>query len=104
MFQFDDNFLQSAGLGDLPEDQKKAFLQDMNDELEFRVGTRLSEGMSDEQSSDFEKLIESADDQGVVKWLQTNRPNYKEVVAEELAKLKKEVFEGKDKILNSQNA
>lgn len=104
MFQLDDDFLQSVGLGDLPEDQKKAFLQDMYEELELRVGTRLSEGMSDEQLSDFEKLIEAADDQGAVQWLQDNRPNYKEVVAEELEKLKKEVLEGKEKILNSQGA
>lgn len=104
MFQLDDDFLQSVGLGNLPEDQKKAFLQDMYEELELRVGTRLSEGMSDEQLSDFEKLIESADDQGAVKWLQDNRPNYKEVVAEELEKLKKEVLEGKEKILGSQSA
>ncbi|HVI69676.1 MAG TPA: DUF5663 domain-containing protein [Magnetospirillaceae bacterium] len=103
MFQLDEDFLQSVGLGNLPADQKKAFLQHMYEELELRVGTKLSEGMTDEQLSGFEKLIENADDQGAVKWLQDNRPNYKDVVAEELEKLKKEVLEGKEKILNAQN-
>lgn len=101
MFQFDDKFLEELGLGGMPDDQKQAFLQHLLEELELRVGTRLSEGMSDEQLGDFEKLIDAGDQAGALKWLETNRPNYKEVVAEELDKLKKEVAESKDKILGA---
>lgn len=101
MFQLDDDFLQSVGLGDLPEEQKKAFLQDLYEELESRVGARLATGLSEEQLSQFEQLIENADDKGAVGWLEQNRPQYKEVVAEELDKLKQEVIAGKDKILNA---
>jgi len=99
MFQLDDNFLQSVGLGAMPADQKDAFLEHLYEELELRVGTRLSEGMSDEQLGDFEKLIDSNDEAGALKWLETNRPDYKQVVAEELEKLKQEVTSNKDKIL-----
>lgn len=101
MFNLDDDFLQSLGLGGLPDDQKQAFLQHLYEELELRVGTRLSEGMSDEQLSQFEKLIDSNDEQGALKWLETNRPNYKDVVAEELEKLKQEVAGNADKILGA---
>jgi hypothetical protein len=99
MFQLDENFLQSIGLGALPDDQKQAFLQHLYEELELRVGTRLSEGMTDEQLGEFEKLIEANDDKGALQWLETNRPNYKQVVAEELEKLKQEVIANKDRIL-----
>jgi len=46
MFQLDDQFLNDIGLGNLPDDQKKPFLQHIYDELELRVGTRLSDGMN----------------------------------------------------------
>lgn len=101
MFQFDDDFLQSVGLSGLPEDQKQAFVQDLYEELELRVGSRLAEGMSDDQLAEFEKHIEDADDKGAVQWLEQNRPTYKDVVAEELEKLKQEVIAGRDKILSS---
>lgn len=99
MFNLDDDFLQSLGLGALPEEQKKAFLQYLYEELELRVGTRLSEGMSDEQLSEFEKLIDANDEQSAIKWLEQHRPNYKDVVAEELEKLKQEITSNRDKIL-----
>lgn len=97
--QLDDNFLQDLGLGTMPDDQKQAFLQHLYEELELRVGTRLSEGMTDEQLLEFEKLIDANDQQGALTWLETNRPNYKQVVAEELEKLKKEVMDNRDKIV-----
>jgi hypothetical protein len=100
MFQFDDNFLQDLGLGDMPDEQKKAFLQHLYEELELRVGTRLSEGMSEQQLAGFEKLIDGNDEDGALGWLESNRPDYKAVVAEELEKLKQEVTSNKAKILS----
>lgn len=58
MFQLDDNFLQQVGLGDLPADQKQAFLAYFREQLELRVGTKLSEGLSDEQLAEFEAFID----------------------------------------------
>lgn len=104
MFLLDDAFLQSVGLNNLPEDQKQAFLQHLYEELELRVGTRLAEGMKDDQLTEFEKFIEQGDDKGAIQWLEQNRPAYKEVVAEELEKLKKEIVAGRDKILNAEAA
>ena len=77
MFQLDDKFLQDVGLGDLPEDQKKLFLDHFREQLELRVGTRLSEGLSDAQLEEFESFIDRKDDR-VNAWLATNVPNYEE--------------------------
>ncbi len=58
MFQIDDQFLQDVGLGNLPEEQKQAFLGYFREQLELRVGTKLSEGLSDAQLAEFEAFID----------------------------------------------
>lgn len=142
MFQLDDKFLEEVGLAAMPEEQKKAFLQYVYDELELRVGTRLSEGMSDAQLEEFESIIDRKDDvitawlaehvpdyhndqafgriqqatgldvndpglraeYTATKWLEVNRPDYRDVVASVLEELKKEISSSKDAILGNQPA
>lgn len=139
MFQLDDQFLQDVGLGGMPADQKQAFLQHIYSELELRVGTKLSEGLSDGQMAEFEAFIdrdaeaveqwfgahlpdyaeqqdyqqlknsapESASaldvlsEYGSLKWLELNRPDYRQVVAAELEKMKQEIIQNKDSILDT---
>ncbi len=139
MFQLDDKFLADIGLNDLPEDQKQAFLQHIYEELELRVGTKLSDGLSDEQLEQFEKVIDrdqatinswlqqfvpnyQADDvfqrmqkatnldsndpvlkaeYVATKWLEVNRPDYRQVVAQVLDELKREIIANRDAILGS---
>jgi hypothetical protein len=140
MFQLDDQFLQDIGLADLPDEQKKPFLQHVYDQLEYRVGVRLSEGMSDAQLEEFESIIDRkpevidawiaqyapdftnddlfgkiqassglpAEDPRVkaeyaaTKWLEVNRPDYRDVVASTLNDLKQEIGQNRDAILGSQ--
>lgn len=137
MFQLDDKFLADIGLNDLPDDQKQAFLQHIYEELELRVGTRLSDGLSDQQLEEFEKIIDR--DQPTIdawlaahvqdytndqvfqrmqqalnrdpadpvlraeyvatKWLEVNRPDYRDVVKLVLDELKGEIMANKDAIL-----
>jgi hypothetical protein len=139
MFQLDDQFLQDIGLAELPEDQRKPFLQHVYDQLEYRVGVRLSEGMSDAQLEEFEAIIDkkpevvdawvaqyapayqteelftkiqtasglAADDPLVkseyaaTKWLEVNRPDYRDVVAKTLEELKQEIIQNRDAILGT---
>lgn len=75
MFQLDDNFLQQVGLGDLPDDQKQAFLAYFREQLEFRVGTKLSEGLSDAQLSEFEAFIDRNMDI-TNQWIANNAADY----------------------------
>jgi len=77
MFQLDDKFLADIGLNDLPEDQKKPFLEHIYSELELRVGTKLSDGLSDAQLDEFEKIIDR-DETKITEWLATNAPNYQQ--------------------------
>ena len=77
MFQLDDKFLQDVGLGGLPDDQKKLFLDHFREQLELRVGTRLSEGLTDAQLAEFESFIDRKDD-NVNAWIAANVPKYEE--------------------------
>ena len=77
MFQLDDKFLQDVGLGSLPDDQKKMFLDHFREQLELRVGTKLSEGMSDAKLEEFEAFIDRKDDR-VQAWLSTHVPEYEQ--------------------------
>lgn len=91
MFKLDDNLLKELGLGELPPAEKNKMLGHIYETLEMRVGMTLAQQMSDEQLTEFESYIDSNDEAGALKWLETNFPNYKQVVADELEKLKAEI-------------
>lgn len=91
MFRLDDNLLQELGLGSLPASEKNKMLAHIYETLELRVGMKLAEQMSDAQLDEFESFIDRNDEAGALKWLETNFPNYKDVVADELEKLKGEI-------------
>jgi hypothetical protein len=91
MFKLDDNLLKELGLGDLPPVEKNKMLAHIYETLEMRVGMTLAQQMSDEQLNEFESFIDSNDEAGALKWLETNFPDYKQVVANELDKLKAEI-------------
>ena len=75
MFQLDDTFLEELGLGELPDAQKKAFLQHTYEQLEQRVGVQLSEGMTDAQLQEFEYIIDRNEEK-VRQWLAAHVPDY----------------------------
>ncbi len=91
MFKLDNTLLEELGLGSLPAEEKNRMLSHIYETLEMRVGMKLAEQMSNEQLDEFESFIDKNDEAGALKWLETNFPNYKQVVAEELEKLKTEV-------------
>lgn len=100
MFKLDNNFLKELGLDSLPAHEKNNMLAHIYETLEMRVGVRLASGMSDAQLDEFESYINKNDESGALKWLETNFPNYKDVVAEELGKLKEEVKASAPQILD----
>lgn len=139
MFQLDDKFLQDLGLEALPEDQRQAFLRHVYEELELRVGTKLSEGLDETQLEEFEGIIDKKEgaianwlqqyspnykqdelfvrlqkvsqadendeslknEYAATKWLEINRPSYRQVVATVLNDLKREIINNREAILNN---
>ena len=142
MFQLNEEFLKELGLDQLPEEQRKPFLQHIYSELELRVGEQLSQGMSEAQLDEFANIIDktpgvvegflakyapnyqqepmfqrllqasgaAADDTrlrdefAATKWLEVNRPDYRDVVAAVMGELKKEIIANRDAILGGMSA
>lgn len=99
MLKIDNSLLQEVGLGALPSAEKNSFLKHIYETLEMRVGIRLADQMSNQQLDEFERYFEAKDDAGAFKWLETNFPNYKEIVQQEFDKLKAEVAQSAPQIL-----
>lgn len=94
MLKLDNSLLDELGLGSLPEDQKRAMLQHIYETLELRVGTNLANQMTDQQLEEFEKFIDEGGDTNqpqALQWLETNLPNYKQVVNDVFEALKAEI-------------
>lgn len=84
MYKFDDNFLESVGLGSMPAEQKEAFLQYAQDQLEVRIGEKMSEGLSEDQLDEFEKIIDN-DQATLDKWIAGAGDYKNDVVYQKLA-------------------
>ena len=102
--------LDELGLAALPVNEKKLMLNHILDELEKRVGTNLASRMTETQLNEFEKLMPvETDDEATIKnkeqaalqWLEANFPDYKQVVSNELEKLKAEIKQLAPQILAS---
>lgn len=94
MLKLDNNLLEELGLGGLPDDQKKGMLQHIYETLELRVGTQLANQMTDKQLQEFEQFIDAGGEDNqtqALQWLETNLPDYKQVVNDVFEALKVEI-------------
>ncbi|MBQ6375744.1 hypothetical protein IJJ37_02345 [Candidatus Saccharibacteria bacterium] len=94
--EFDDNFLQEMGLASMPENQKQAFLDYVQEELEVRIGRRIAKGLTDVQLNEFD-LITDPDE--AAKWLEKNRPDYRDIVTRTIEEMKAEIKANRDKLI-----
>jgi hypothetical protein len=101
MMPFDNNLLVELGLGSLPDAEKNKMLEHIFSTLESRVGVNLAGRMSEEQLTEFEKFIETKNEKGAMQWLETNFPDYRQVVANEFDKLKNEIKQVAPQIIAS---
>jgi len=99
MIKLDDDLLQELGLAALPAEEKKKLLAHIYETLEMRVGMKLAERMSDAQLTEFEQFIDRNDEAGALHWLESNFPDYKDVVAAEFDVLKREIAQVAPQIL-----
>lgn len=129
--QLDDQFLADVGLGDMPDEQRAAFLRHVRDSLEMQVGDALAKSLSDAQLEEFEALIDRDGERvacwldehagdflsdplylrmasqigdratqaeiiceyAASKWLDVNRPDYRDVVSATFETLRSEIRE-----------
>ena len=101
MIKFNDELLTELGLNVLSEQEKTKMKAHIFETLEMRVGVRLAGNMTEDQLTELESYIQTKDEAGAFQWLETNFPNYREVVAEEFNNLKSEIKQVAPQILES---
>ncbi len=94
--EFDDNFLQEMGLTAMPEDEKQKFLDYIREELEIRIGERISRGLTEAQLNEFDTITDQAE---AAKWLEKNRPDYREIVTRTINEMKEEIRANREKLI-----
>ena len=90
-----EEFLQEVGLSAMPEAQKQDFLDYVKEELEVRIGERISKGLTEAQLNQFDML----DKAKAAEWLEINRPDYREIVAKTIDEMKSEIRANRDKLI-----
>ena len=95
---FDEQFLQEMGLSAMPEDQKQKFLDYVQEELEVRIGERISKGLTEDQLNEFDAI---ADQSEATKWLEKNRPDYREIVTRTINEMKDEIRANRAKLVGA---
>lgn len=93
---FDDKFLQEMGLSAMPEEQKQKFLDYIQEELEVRIGERIAKGLTEAQLNEFDQITDSAE---AARWLEKNRPDYREIVNRTIEEMKSEIRANRAKLI-----
>lgn len=94
--QFDEKFLQEMGLSAMPEGQKRAFLNYIQEELEVRIGERISKGLTEVQLNEFDLITDPSE---AAKWLEKNRPDYREIVDRTVEEMKQAIRASRNKLI-----
>ena len=94
--QFDENFLREMGLSAMPADKKQDFLNYIQEELEVRIGERISKGLTEAQLQEFDSLLGTEE---AAKWLEKNRPDYREIVNRSIEEMKDAITKNRAKLL-----
>lgn len=94
--EIDEKFLADMGLSAMPEEQKQDFLAYVQEELEIRIGERISRGLTETQLNEFDMIT---DPNEAAKWLEVNRPDYREIVSRTIAEMKDEIRANRARLL-----
>ena len=84
------------GLSAMPADKKQEFLNYIQEELEVRIGERISKGLTDDQLREFDSLLGTEE---AAKWLEKNRPDYREIVNRCIAEMKDAIVKNRSKLI-----
>ena len=95
---FNEQFLQEMGLSAMPEEQKQKFLDYIQKELEIRIGERISRGLTEVQLNEFDMITDPAE---ASKWLEKNRPDYREIVTSTINEMKEEIRANRAKLVGA---
>ena len=97
MIRVDEDFMTEVGLADMPTAEKQAFMDHAEEELEVRVGQKISANLSDAQIDEFSRINDSGD--ATLSWLEKNVPNFRDIVMQVFQTFKQELAAERQSIL-----
>ncbi len=89
MIRVDEDFMTEVGLAEMPTAEKQAFMDHAEEELEVRVGQKISSRLSDEQIDEFSRI--QNDNSKTLSWLERNVPDFREIVMQVFQAFKQEL-------------
>lgn len=98
MIRVDEDFMTEVGLADMPAAEKQAFMEHAEEELEVRVGQKISAELSDEQIDEFSHI--GNDNEATLSWLEQNLPNFRDIVRQVFLTFKQELVAERQNILS----
>ena len=90
-----EDFLRAVGLTAMQGEERAAFLEFAQDELETIVGEEIAKGLNETQLAELAKLEGSTE---IKAWLEKNKPDYKEVVTGVMRWLRDMIRRNRDQI------
>jgi hypothetical protein len=87
--------LEDASI-DLTGEDVEALLVHLNELLQERVGTEITEALSDEKLKTLVDMQESATEEELGAWMEENVPDLQDIVTDEIDILLGEIVEGDD--------
>ncbi len=92
----DEAFLEKVGLTSMPEDEKVAFTELAQAELETRVGQGLGKLLTDDELKEFEGITDAG---AASSWLAQHAPTYREMTLRVFKDFQKELADERKAIL-----
>lgn len=92
--------LTAAGIV-IPDNELEAFIEQVNDELDERVGQEVTESLDDDKLAELVALQESGTDEQLADWLQANVTELDQIIEDERDILIGEIAESANKIDDS---
>ena len=96
--------LKEMGIEFRRKGDAEVFCQKVQDDMETRIGARMSEGVSEEELKIFEDLIDSDEPEGtndekIKEWLLKNRPDVQGIIAKVSQEIRDELIRYRGQIL-----
>lgn len=87
--------LETLGI-DLTGEDVDALLDDLNETLQERVGTEITQSLNEDQLKKLVELQESASETEIGEWLQKNVPDMQQIIQNEIDILIGEIVEDEE--------
>lgn len=81
---------------DLSDQDVDALLDDLNETLQERVGTEITQSLTEDQLKELVELQESASEAQIGEWLQKNIPDMQQIIQNEIDILIGEIVEDEE--------